>query len=370
MIRVRETVASPQFDTYRANRVRSLFNVEKLQGSSHTVSVDLPIDEKPWRVGLVVGPSGSGKTTLGRKILGDDALHRGFEWSDARPIVDEIGPSGDFNEVTGALASVGLGTVPSWLRPFHVLSNGEKFRAELARILVDAPQRIVVDEFTSVVDRQVAKVGAAAFAKAWRRNEGGGQAVLLSCHYDIVEWLQPDWLLDTREWQFGWRSVQRPPRIDIDIFRTNWSAWRFFEAHHYLKLPQMFAAFPYAACVNGEPVAFCAVTTQTGFKSGRISRLVVMPEWQGAGVGLRFLCAVAEDWRVGRNRYGKPLLCDITTSHPGLVSALARHKAWRPKASRLLGERTRSKDTGSHINGHFGGHLRATASFRYVGEAA
>ncbi len=227
MIRVRETVRSAAFDSYRANRVRSHFNVEKLQGSSHSIAVDLPIDERPWSLGLVVGPSGSGKTTLGRRILGDAALHRGFAWADDRPIIDEIGPEADFNEVTGALASVGLGTVPSWLRPFGVLSNGEKFRAELARILIDQPARVVVDEFTSVVDRQIAQVGAAAFAKAWRRT-ATGQAVLLSCHYDIVEWLQPDWLLDTREWQFGWRSVQRPPRIDVDVLRTNWSAWRFF----------------------------------------------------------------------------------------------------------------------------------------------
>lgn len=365
MIRVRETVASPQFDTYRANRVRSLFNVEKLQGSSHTVSVDLPIDEKPWRVGLVVGPSGSGKTTLGRKILGDDALHRGFEWSDARPIVDEIGPSGDFNEVTGALASVGLGTVPSWLRPFHVLSNGEKFRAELARILVDAPQRIVVDEFTSVVDRQVAKVGAAAFAKAWRRNEGGGQAVLLSCHYDIVEWLQPDWLLDTREWQFGWRSVQRPPRIDIDIFRTNWSAWRFFEAHHYMKAGPMFAGLPYLATVGGEPVAHLAVSTEVGLRAARIARIVVMPEWQGAGVGMRFVEAVAEDWRRGNNRYGVPMPSRVATSHPGLIAAMSRSPRWRHVGSRLLGDTAANAANGDRIEGRYGGHLRATATFEY-----
>lgn len=365
MIRVRETVSSPAFDSYRANRVRSLFNVEKLQGSTHTIAVDLPIDEKPWRIGLVVGPSGSGKTTLGRRILGADALHCGYDWSPAAPIIDEIGAAVDFNEVTGALSSVGLGTVPSWLRPFHVLSNGEKFRAELARILVERPERVVVDEFTSVVDRQIAKVGAAAFAKAWRRDERG-QAVLLSCHYDIVEWLQPDWLLDTREWQFGWRSIQRPPRIDIDVLRTNWSAWRFFEAHHYLKLPHMVSAFPYMATVGGEPVAFCAVATQVGLKSARISRLVVMPEWQGAGVGLRFLNAVADDWLAGRNRYGLRLHSSITTSHPGLVAALSRHKAWSVASERLLGE-TGNKTQPSR--GRYGGHLRATASFRYTGAA-
>jgi hypothetical protein len=99
--------------------------------------------------------------------------------------------------VTGALAAVGLGDVPAWLRPFHVLSNGEQFRAGLARLVVDAPERAVIDEFTSVVDRQIAKVGAAAFAKAWRRNKGK-QIILLSCHYDVLPWLQPDWVYDTR----------------------------------------------------------------------------------------------------------------------------------------------------------------------------
>lgn len=259
---------------------------------------------------------------------------------------------------------MGLGTVPSWLRPFGVLSNGEKFRAELARILIDQPARVVVDEFTSVVDRQIAQVGAAAFAKA-RRRAATGQAVLLSCHYDIVEWLQPDWLLDTREWQFGWRSVQRPPRIDVDVLRTNWSAWRSFEAHHYLKLPRMVGSFPYLATVRGEPVAFCAVATQTGLKSARISRLVVMPEWQGAGVGLRFLNAVAADWLAGRNRYAMPLQSNITTSHPGLVGALARSPLWRPYNVRLLGEAARQVTT----RGKYGGHLRATATFRFGGEA-
>ena len=67
-------------------------------------------------------------------------------------------------------------------------------------MLCEAPDQVVIDEFTSVVDRQIVKVGALAFGKAWRRNKGK-QAVLLSCHYDIIEWLQPDWVynIDTNE---------------------------------------------------------------------------------------------------------------------------------------------------------------------------
>jgi ABC-type ATPase with predicted acetyltransferase domain len=93
------------------------------------------------------------------------------------------------------LAAVGLGDVPSWLRPFNALSNGQQFRAGLARLVTEAPDEAVVDEFTSVVDRQIAKIGALAFAKNWRRNKGK-KVVLLSCHYDIIEWLQPDWVYD------------------------------------------------------------------------------------------------------------------------------------------------------------------------------
>lgn len=145
MIHLEATVSSPQLDSYRAARVRSLFNVTDEQSSSHTVKIDAPIDEKPWQIGAVIGPSGTGKSTLGRLLFGGGKLHQGFEWAGDRPVIDEIGAGKDFNAVTAALSSVGLGTVPSWLRPFQVLSMGEQFRAEMARILIEEPEEIVID---------------------------------------------------------------------------------------------------------------------------------------------------------------------------------------------------------------------------------
>lgn len=168
------TVRTLLGDTYRTNRVRSLFNVSLEQAAEHVISVDVPHEAKPWRVGAIIGPSGTGKTTLGRQLLGDAAYLRGYDWPSDQPIVDAMGTELSFDEVTGALSSVGLGTVPSWLRPFHVLSGGERFRAELARALLDTTGDIVLDEFTSVVDRQVAQVGANAFGKAWRRSPPAG----------------------------------------------------------------------------------------------------------------------------------------------------------------------------------------------------
>src|SRR5438105_2999386 len=151
------------FDSYRAARVKSLFNAES--GCNFDLVADLPIDDPDWKVGLVVGPSGSGKTSIGRRLFGPDALYEPGGWPADKPIVDAIAPAGSFDDVTAALAAVGLGSVPAWLRPYPVLSNGERFRADLARIICEAPARIVVDEFTSVVDRQIARVGALAFQK-------------------------------------------------------------------------------------------------------------------------------------------------------------------------------------------------------------
>ena len=125
-----------------------------------------------WKIGLIVGPSGSGKTSIGSRIFRKPIYDLYADWDKSKPIVDCIAPNGDFNAVTGALSAVGLGDVPAWLRPFHVLSNGEKFRAGLARLVCERPEHAVVDEFTSVIDRQIAKVGAAAFAKTWRRGTG------------------------------------------------------------------------------------------------------------------------------------------------------------------------------------------------------
>lgn len=184
------------FDSFRAQKVKSLFNAESGHEWSH--EAELPIEGDDWQIGLIVGASGSGKTSLGRQIWPNVAIHDLYSgWDNNLPIVDNIAPEKSLNEVTASLSAVGLGDVPAWLRPFKALSNGEQYRAGLARLICQQQDKVVIDEFTSVVDRQIAQIGASAFAKSWRRSKGR-QIVLLSCHYDIVEWLQPDWVYDTR----------------------------------------------------------------------------------------------------------------------------------------------------------------------------
>lgn len=376
-MRIEFTNKSPAYTGFRPDSIRSMFNVSDEQGSEHHVSVDLPIEDWASGIGVIVGPSGSGKTSIGRRIWGGGAIHAGSEWLPDRPIIEQIGPGLDLKKATGALSAVGLGTVPSWLRPFHVLSMGEQFRAEMARLITDPPDRVIIDEFTSVVDRQIAKIGAAAFAKAWRRT--GKQAILLSCHYDILDWVEPDWVLDTKYWEFQRGCLRRRPEIKLDIYEAGGAwAWKFFEKHHYLKLPLPVAATYFVAEVDGEPVAHVACCPRPGLKACRMTRLVVMPEWQGAGVGMVFLNEIASMWAKGENRFGKKMPGIMHTSHPGLIIALSRSPLWRAvsqqmgggdraKSARSMSASAKKAGAGDYSKAGYGGHFRAVAGFKYIG---
>ena len=279
---IHHKVPLPQ--TYRVARISSLFNIET--NADFRLSAELPIEEKAWQIGLIVEPSGSGKSFICNKLFNPMSTYSPKSWPKDTPIIEAINPDDSLESVTSALTSVGLGSVPSWLRSYHHLSTDEKFRADLAQILCNRPKIVVVDEFTSTIDRQVATIASSAFAKSWRR--ASGKFIAATCHYDVIDWLQPDWVFDTKTGVFAWRRLRRPPSIKVEIYETNWRYWPLFEPHHYLKLHNMIAATCYVGFVNNEPIAHIGVTTRVGMIEARVGRLVVLPEWQGIGIGMNF----------------------------------------------------------------------------------
>lgn len=151
-------------------QLRGLFDVEKSGTIREEWEVDLPVsaDDEDWHIGLIYGPSGCGKTTIADELFGE-AMVSEFDWPADRALIDGFPESMATNEITALLSSVGFSSPPSWLKPYGVLSNGEQFRSTVARALAESPSLAVIDEFTSVVDRQVAQIGSAAVAKAVRR---------------------------------------------------------------------------------------------------------------------------------------------------------------------------------------------------------
>ena len=141
---------------------------------------------KNFKLGIIVGSSGSGKSTLLKHFGNEDVP----VWDDSKAIVSHfLNP----DDAVNRLGAVGLNTIPSWYKQYSVLSNGEKFRADLARKIKTGA---VIDEFTSVVDRNVAKAASVALSRYIIKNNINN-VVVSSCHHDIVDWLQPDWVLNT-----------------------------------------------------------------------------------------------------------------------------------------------------------------------------
>lgn len=191
----------PSFDIVKTANIKKTYRVARIMGD-YDVKIDhanehfageikMPED---WHIGVIVGGSGTGKTTIARELFGDQMI-TGFDWS-AQSVVDDMPKSCSMDEIERMFYAVGFGSVPSWLKPFSVLSNGEKMRVELARALLER-DFVVFDEFTSVVDRQVAQTASMAINKAIHRT--GKKFVAVTCHYDVLEWLQPDWVFDTND---------------------------------------------------------------------------------------------------------------------------------------------------------------------------
>jgi ABC-type lipoprotein export system ATPase subunit len=141
---------------------------------------------KNFKIGVIVGSSGSGKSTL----LKHFGLEEQPEWNPNKSVISHFdNPEDGINR----LSSVGFNSIPSWYKPYHVLSNGEKFRADLARKI---KSNAVIDEYTSVVDRNVAKAASVALSR-YVKNNNLENIVISTCHMDIVDWLEPDWVINT-----------------------------------------------------------------------------------------------------------------------------------------------------------------------------
>lgn len=346
-------VQSRASKSFRANKIKGMFDympdiVKK------EFDVDIPIEGMDWNIGLIVGASGSGKTTIANKVFDDFDLFEGFKWT-GDSVVDDFDDSLSPKQITEALSKVGFSSPPDWLKPFSVLSNGQKMRAELARLILESDKPVIYDEFTSVVDRQVAKIGSAAIQKYIRKEKK--QFIAVSCHYDIEEWLEPDWVYDANSHEFHRRSLRRP-KIQVNIRKAQQSEWKLFKEFHYLSADHNKAAHKYIAEIDGELVAWCSVLHFPHPKiknMKRIHRIVVKPDYQGIGVGGKVLSELSKMYKKDGCRIR------LVSSAPSFIHGLSKSKNWvmTRKPSRLRETAKTGVLAGTTSN------QRLTATFEY-----
>ena len=360
MTKIDITVKTPISQSIRARQVSSMFDVPEQTEHSLNWQIDAPLEKQKWNIGLIVGSSGTGKSTVLKHQFGESL---NLTW-DKESVIDDFDSSFTAEQISSSCSAVGFNTIPSWLRPYKILSTGEKFRVSLARQILETPkdQTIVVDEFTSVVDRQVAKIGATAVAK-WIRKENK-QIVAASCHYDIVDWLQPDWVLDMNTQQFVWRSVQPRPKLNIEIKTVHYSVWKLFAPFHYLTKDLNKAARCYAVFVNEQPTAFAGILyrpnahTQNNYG---VSRLVTLPDWQGLGLAFVLADTLGAAYKAS-NRHLRTY-----PAHPALIRGFDRSQNWALEIKPNY--RVAQRGPNSTLSEKWRQGTRPCAVFKYAGES-
>jgi len=185
-------------DSFRAQSVVGSFTLNNVKLQKHFKG-SLPIEGENWQIGVIVGRSGSGKSSIAKRLFPDSYI-TGFEYTH-QCIMDDFPEGLETGEITRLLCSVGFASPPDWLKAYCCLSQGEKMRVDIARALCLPQSIIVFDEFTSVVDREVAKIASYAISKAIRRDKNR-KFIAVTCHYDVVDWLDPDWVFCTDTMEF------------------------------------------------------------------------------------------------------------------------------------------------------------------------
>jgi GNAT superfamily N-acetyltransferase len=303
-------------------RVASVMGKFDLQNEHIKETFEGEIDlTNEWQVGCIVGASGTGKTTIAKELF-PDAYMFDYKYK-SESILDDFPQNLSVDEITKMFNAVGFSSPPSWLKPYSVLSNGEKMRVDLARAILTSKDLIVFDEFTSVVDRNVAKIGSAAVSKSIKRTKK--KFIAVSCHYDIIEWLEPDWIYDTNEMRFKYvRGQLRRPEIELKIYERK-GMWELFRKYHYLNTEINNSSRQFIGYINNVPIAFASVLPFPHSKKKnyyREHRTVVLPDYQGLGIGNKLSDYVANLYVQNKKGFIS------TTSAPSMIIARNKNKNW------------------------------------------
>ena len=376
------TLTSPVAKSFRATKAANSLDIDAEKKSIHHFKVQADI-KTPFNIGVIVGASGSGKTTLAKHIYGEEAFKEILNPS--LPVIEQFPESLSYDECAAMLCGVGLTAVPCWIRPAYTLSNGQKARAECAlQMAREDSNVIVIDEWTSVVDRTVAKVMSHCIQKHARKT--GKTVVLLSCHYDVLDWLNPDWIIDANKQAYInrrllWQDFKRTEQLQFDIREADKSTWRYFSRYHYLneKLAGGKQLF-YGLWDGNNQIGFLAFTNYVPHRKDRLqkmqlhfNRLVIHPDYCGFGLGIHFLNKCSK--LVANLNYE---VCGKFSSAP-VFNALKANKAWKmvdmkrqykvqtgPKMGR--GKSTYSRADQAARGDSHGFRLNVkTWSFKYVG---
>jgi len=188
----------------------------------------------------VTGDSGGGKTLLlkaFKKFFGDEAIELGdLEIDPDETLVEGVGT--DVKEAIEILSLCGLNDAFLFLRKYKELSEGQKYRYKLARLMDSKEKSVwIVDEFCAKLDRVMAHIIACLVQKVARKYRK--TVIVGTTHRDLIEDFQPDVIVekgferDVEVTENGYAPKRCSVCENISIEKANLEDYNKLSRFHY-----------------------------------------------------------------------------------------------------------------------------------------
>ena len=276
--------------------------------------LDAEIKIGPTDIVYITGDSGSGKSVLLRAIradLGEEAIDLNeIQVDPDKPLIETVGAT--VEQGLELLSKVGLNDAFLFLRTYSQLSDGQKYRYRIAKLIESGKQFCLMDEFAATLDRDTAKIISYNLQKIARQQ--GKAVIVATTHSDLQEDLKPSVLIRKR---FG-------EEIKIDYYSNTLSAecslskemkiepgtredWKKLSTFHYrghgVSVPRkifrmvrgeelcgvIVYTYPPPACYGRRLVLPRMTMQEINQNLSTVNRIVIHPKYRTIGLGEKII---------------------------------------------------------------------------------
>jgi len=311
-----ETAALEQ--TERVVGVAEAFGLGLDQWQKFVIYDNAELKIGPTDIVYITGDSGSGKSVLLKALEKDIRQDLGLKCINIadvtpepnKPLIETVGKS--LEEALELLSRVGLNDAFLFLRSYEQLSDGQKYRYKIAKMIENQAQFWILDEFAATLDRDTAKIVAYNLQKLARQQ---GKAVLAATtHTDLFEDLNPSVYIykkfgkeiDIR--YYPNQSAKECSLVkEMRVEQGTTEDWRRLAGFHYrshkIAAPRrifslkrgdelcgvIVYAYPPPTCFGRRLVLPKMGMKELNEKVSTISRVVVHPKYRAIGLGVKLV---------------------------------------------------------------------------------